>query len=319
MVDRPDEVETRIAAWGARLSNWGRWGDHDELGTLNHITERRRAQAAGSVRTGQVLSLALELGRDEPQPAGSGRRNLQHFMTETGTDAVGRDGLFSWSDDSIAMSVHAATHWDALSHVFHRGLMYNERSARLVSSAGAKSNDIRPIARAMATRGVLVDVAAHLGRDALDHDHEITVAELEATLEAQRVDIHPGDALLVRTGHLGRVRQQRAWDSFTAVNGIMPREPGIGLECLAWIHEHGVAAVACDNWAVEHIAGPEVQRLPVHEVGLVHMGLPLGEIFELDALAALCAADRRYDFLLSAGPLPIVGGVGGPVNPMAIR
>jgi kynurenine formamidase len=312
-------LDARIVELGARLSNWGRWGRDDELGTLNHISDRVRAEAAGSIRTGQVISLALELRGDQPQPAGSGRRNIQHFMTETGTDAAAAGGPVGWADDAIAMSVHAATHWDALSHVFHRGLMYNERPADLVTAAGAEANDILPVARSMAARGVLVDVAAHRGLPALAPDHEISVAELEAAIDAQGVEVRRGDVLLIRTGHLGRIRAAGAWETFTEVNGVMPREPGIGLDCLAWIHEHGIAAVASDNWAVEHLAGPEVTRLPVHEVGLVHMGLPLGEVFELDGLASACADDRRYDFLLAAGPLPISGGVGGPVNPLAIR
>ena len=313
-----DSVDARVDALARDLSNWGRWGPEDDIGTLNLITPEKRVQAAACVRSGTVMSLALELRSDLPQPPGSGRLNPQHVMTETGSDAAVGEVVSGYSDDVLAMSVHAATHWDALSHVFHRGFMYNGRRCTEVTSGGARANDVVPFAARLVTRGVLVDVARSRGVDALPYDHEVTVAELEAALAEQRVDLLAGDVLLVRTGQLGRIAESRDWASFTEANGHLPHEPGIGTDCLPWLQERGVAAIASDNWAVEHLTGGD-GRLPVHEVAIVHMGLPLGEIFQLDALASACAADGHYDFLLAAGPLPVRGGVGGPVNPLAIR
>jgi kynurenine formamidase len=301
-----------------KVSNWGRWGPDDELGTLNLITPEKRLQAAECVRSGTVLSLALELRSDLPQPPGSGRLNLQHLMTETPADASAGSET-AWADDVLAMSIHAATHWDALSHVFHRGVMYNGRPASEVTSGGARANSIVPVADRLVTRGVLADVARHHGVDALARDHEVTVADLEAALDAQRAELLPGDVLLVRTGHFGRTAAAGDWVNFTEVHGRLPLEPGIGADCLPWLQEMGVAGIACDNWAVEHLHADSGGRLPVHEVGIVHMGLLLGEMFQLDALAVACADDGRYDFLLAAGPLPVRGGVGGAVNPLAIR
>jgi kynurenine formamidase len=312
-------IDARIDELARSLSNWGRWGAEDEVGTLNLITPDKRLRAADCVRSGTVVSLALELRSDRPQAPGSGRLNPQHVMIETGSDAAVEGSVTAFSDDILAMSVHAATHWDALSHVFHRELMYNGRACTEVTSAGARANDIVGVADRLVTRGVLVDVARQCGVDSLSPDQEVTVHDLESALAAQHVDLEPGDALLVRTGHLGRISASADWGNFTEVGDRLPLEPGIGIECLPWLHEVGVAAVACDNWAVEHLHGSSDGRLPVHEVGIVHMGLPLGEIFQLDEIAAACAADGHYDFLLAAGPLPIRGGVGGPVNPLAIR
>jgi|SRR5579884_41557 len=313
------DIDARTDAAASELSNWGRWGEDDQLGTLNFVTESKRVEAAGCVRSGEMLSLALELRSDLPQPPGSGRLNPQHVMTETGSDAAAAGAVGAYSDDVLAMSIHAATHWDALSHVFHRGRMYNGRPCTDVTSAGARFNDILGVAGRLVTRGVLVDVARLHGVDAVAADFEVRVADLESALEAQRVDVRSGDVLLVRTGHLGRVAAAGDWASFTEVHGELPCEPGIGLDCLPWLQEMGVAAVACDNWAVEHLHAGSAGRLPVHEVGIVHMGLVLGEIFQLDALARACAADGRYDFLLAAAPLPVRGGVGGAVNPVAVR
>ncbi|MGH2938188.1 MAG: cyclase family protein [Solirubrobacterales bacterium] len=299
-----------------RLSNWGRWGADDELGTLNLITADRRAAAAACVRGGEVLSLALPLNSEWPQGDGSGRLNCRHLMVETGTDALAEGSEVGWADDMITMSVHAHTHWDAFSHVFHRGKMYNGRSAAEVSASGAAANDITPLAARLASRGVLIDLAPG---GALPTDHEVTAAELEAALEGQEVEVETGDTLLVRTGRLGQVRATGEWRKFTDAYGVNPEEPGIGPAALPWLHERGVAAFACDNWAVEVLHGAGSSRMPVHELALVYMGMPIGEMFDLDRLATCCAADGHWDFLLSAAPLPIEGGVGGPVNPIAIR
>jgi kynurenine formamidase len=242
--------------------------------------------------------------------------NCLHVMSETGTDVLAAGGRQGFADDSIAMSVHAHTHWDALSHVFRDGLMYNGRGAGEVTGKGARRNDIVPASGAMVARGVLVDLAP--GGEVLDSTHEVTVDELEAALDAQGVELLPGDALLIRTGHLGRIRREGDWSSFVECDGLNPAEPGIGVSCLPWLHEQEVAALACDNYAVE-VLSRGATYLPVHEIGIVQMGLLLGEMFDLDALAVACAADGRWDFLLAAGPLPIVGAVGGPVNPLALR
>ena len=311
-------LDARIDALARELSNWGRWGEADQVGTLNLITAEKRLRAAECVRSGTAISLSVELRPDQPQAPGSGRLNPQHVMAETGSDVAVQNKVSGFSDDLLSMSVHAATHWDALSHVFHHGEMYNGRPCTEVTSAGAQANDIVGFADRLVTRGVLVDIARHHGADALAPDHEVTVEDLESALAAQNVELGSGDALLVRTGQLGRISASRDWGNFTEVGDRLPLEPGIGIDCLPWLHEAGVAAIACDNWAVEHLHADST-RLPVHEVAIVHMGLPLGEIFELDALAVACAADQRYDFLLAAGPLPIRGGVGGPVNPIAIR
>jgi kynurenine formamidase len=312
-------IDERIDELARKLSNWGRWGPEDELGTLNLITAEKRLEAAACVRSGTVMSLALELRSDRPQARGSGRLNPQHVMTETGSDAALRDDPVAWADDVLAMSIHAATHWDALSHVFRRGVMYNARSCTEVTSAGARVNSIVPVADRMVTRGVLVDIARLHGVEALASDHEVTVADLESALAAQRVELTSGDALLVRTGHLGRTAASGDWDDFTEAGDRLPLEPGIGSDCLPWLHEAGVAAIACDNWALECLNSGTGGRMPVHEVAIVHMGLLVGEIFQLDALAGACATDGQYDFLLAAGPLPVRGGVGGAVNPLAIR
>ena len=304
----------------ARVSNWGRFGPDDELGTVNYITAEKRIAAAGLVHSGDVFSLAVDFEPDTPQVKASFRLNPQRAMVATGSDVkADRQAAFGlaghgFADDIVTMSLQAATQWDSLAHCFHDYRMYNDRPCELVGAKGASVCDIAVLRDRVFTRGVLADVAGHLGVDALAPDHHITVEELDGTLAAQGVDVGPGDALLVRTGHLGRIQRESAWDQFVEAD-----EPGLGWDAMPWLHDRQVAAVACDNWAFEVVPSRHEQGLPFHAVGIVYMGLLIGEIFVLDALADACRSDGRWDFCFTAPPLPFLGAVGSPINPLAIR
>jgi kynurenine formamidase len=300
-----------------RLSNWDRWPGENGLGALNLVTPAKRLEASAAIRSGEAISLGFELRDGVPQPHASGRMNPLHLMTELPTDAPpGYDGPV-FADDLLTMAIHAATHWDALSHCFHGGQMYGGVAATEVTAQGAARNDILPVARRLVTRGVLADVARHRGVEVLPPGHGIGADELRDTLDGQGVEVRPGDALLVRTGLLGATKAAGSWSEFTEHGDFFPNTPGIAVDALPLLHELGVCAIACDNWAVEQLTGGPV-AFPVHELALVYMGMILGEIFELDELAIACATAGRYEFFFAGAPLPIAGGVGGPVNPIAV-
>ena len=254
-----------------RVSNWGRWGPDDELGTVNHITAAQRAEAACLVRSGEVFSLAVDFEPDTPQVKASYRLNPQRSMVATGSDVkTGRQAAFGipghgFSDDMVVMSLQATTQWDSLAHVFHDYRMYNGRDCELVGAKGAAANSIAVLRDRVVTRGVLADVAGHLGVDSLEPDHHITVEELEATLASQRVEIGTGDALLVRTGHLGRVRREGDWERF-----VQHDEPGLGWDSLPWLHDREIAAVAL---GISHRAA--------HEDAAVGINSPIARV-EID-------------------------------------
>lgn len=317
---RPDteEKERLVAELAPRLCNWERWEPDDGLGALSLVDEGKRLEASAAIRSGVAISLGFELQPGVPQPPGSGRLNPQHVMTELPTAAAFESGESVFADDMLIMAVHAATHWDALSHCFHGGAMYGGISAYEVTATdGAAHNDIVPVARRLVTRGVLADVARHRGVEVLAPGHGIGADELADTLAAQGVEVRPGDALLVRTGLLGATVRSGAWTEFAQCGENVPNTPGIAVDALPLLHELGVCAIACDNWAVEQLTGGG-PLFPVHELALVYMGMPLGENFELDALADACAAAGRWDFFFAGQPLPIRGGVGGAVNPIAV-
>jgi kynurenine formamidase len=222
---------------------------------------------------------------------------------------------YGGSDDWIVMPLQCVTQWDSLAHIFYEGKMYNGYDATLVTSSGAAKNSIDKTKSKLAGRGVLLDVARHKGVKALEPGYAITVADLEATAAAARVEVLPGDILLVRTGHMSRYLDRSDWRHYD-----LDPFPGLSVHTAPWLHARQIAAIGCDNYAVEvrpsEIAG---FRNPFHVVAIPNMGLTLGEIFFLEELAADCAADGRYAFLLVAPPLPVARAVGTPINPYAMK
>ncbi|MCV7383286.1 cyclase family protein [Mycolicibacter longobardus] len=316
------------------VRNWGRWGDTDELGTLNLITRETVAKAAALVRHGKVFPLGVDFGSSGPQGAFQFRHNPIHVMTIDGGDVstlaqygpewhrniVAQqlseffvDNPFRFNDDMIVMPLQAATQWDALSHVYYDDQLYNGFPASSVTSLGAYHCGIDKVdGKGITSRGVLLDVVAHRGAETfLPLGTPITPDELDEVARAQQVTIESGDIVLVRTGWWTRFLQTG--------NGA---EPGAGLDwrCAPWLHEHNVAAVAADNLMVEDpVSGVDGTFLPMHMLCLRDMGMMLGEYWDLGALAADCAADGVYEFQLVAPPLRVTGGVGSPVNPIAIK
>ena len=219
------------------------------------------------------------------------------------------------SDDYLVMALQAATQLDGLAHVGADHVLYNGFWAGLVTATtGARRLGIHHLADGVVGRAVLLDVARHVGVDALDPGFAVGPDLLDATAAAQRVDVGVGDVLLVRTGHLGR---WYAGDKAAVGRGA---EPGLSVDTIGWLHAHDVAMVAADNVAVEvNPAEPGHRWIDFHVGALRDLGLLLGELFDLDGLAADCAADGVYEGLFVAMPLPVVHGVGSPLNPVVIK
>jgi kynurenine formamidase len=298
---------------GKRLSNWGRWGAEDERGTLNLITPERLVAAAGLVRKGAVFDLGIPFDDQGPQPGGA-RINPVHLMSQTGDTQVFPGG-FRYADDYIFMPLQGASQWDALAHVYYDDQLYNGYPASDVTVVGAFHDTIDRIAKGVAGRGVLLDIARLRGVDWLGAGEVITPDDLEAAIAAQdSVEVGSGDILLFRTGWRRMFLEQKSAQDF------MAGEPGLGQDCCEWLHEREIAAVCSDNWAIEVLPGelPDVV-LNVHMVLIRDMGLTLGEILDFEELAADCAADGVWEFFFCAPPLKVTRGVGSPINPLAIK
>jgi kynurenine formamidase len=333
-MSRTAEIAPTVEAYDAtaeRVKNWGRWGDDDQLGTLNLITPTAVTAAADLVARGAVFSLALPFGPDGPQQHGGARFNPIRLMTRDGGDELtgaaardffnpaGDNRLVGVADDVVIMPLQCGTHWDALSHCMYRGRMYNGLSADLVSSRGAMRNDISAASGTFVARGVLLDVAGARGLRWLEPGTEITCELLDECVSAEDVQVESGDVLLVRTGEMTRARTEGSWADYVDMG--VPHS-GLSIDTAEWLHEKGVAAVASDTFALEvcpcSLPWPGV-HIPLHVLTLVYMGLPLGEMFDLDALAADCAEDGRYEFQFVGPPLPFTHAVASPLNPIAVK
>ncbi|MEU8820583.1 cyclase family protein [Actinoplanes sp. NPDC048796] len=320
-LDRTDPAGA-IAAAAKRCSNWGRWGADDVRGTMNFLTPAKRKQGAALVRRGVSFSLAQSFDMDGPQKGWRRRTNPVHTMLDTGTDAAaGIQGFphgLGGADDIIAMPLQCSTQWDGLGHIFDHGIAWNGRPAgEVVTSLGDAVTGIETVADVIAGRGVLLDVGRTIGTDGeLPDGFPITAEHLRATIDEQgpTSKVATGDIVLVRTGQLARARRD-GWGDYAGGPA-----PGLSFTTAEWLHDTEIAAIATDTWGFE-VRPNEFDDAfqPLHQVAIPHIGLFLGEMWDLDALAEDCRADGVYEFWLNAAPLPITGAVGSPVNPIAVK
>lgn len=302
------------------FGNWGRWGEQDERGAANLLTPEVVLAAASVVRDGRVLSLAMPI-RGATSNAGAqrvphlaGRPLPQHFMSVDGGDyAAGARKIknaISVADDALVVSPHGTTtHIDALAHLWRDDKLYNGHSADRVRSYGATRCGIDKVG-AIVTRGVLLDVAGFLRVDHVEPATAIDDVLLAECADAANVQPHAGDVVLVRTG----------WPRVFATD---PRryqgaQPGISHSAGRWLVDREVVAIGCDNAAVGAIgedglfAGTVDED--IHLLTLWQHGVYLLEMLLLEELAMA----GRQEFLFVAAPLPIEGGTGSPLNPLAV-
>jgi len=306
----------------ALYSNWGRWGEHDALGTVNFIDEEKRREAARLVQRGVSFSLSQSFDMNGPQLGWRRRTNPVHTMLDTGVDAErGNQGFphgIGGADDVIAMPLQCSTQWDGLGHIFDHGTAWNGRpSGEVVTSEGDLVTGIEHMARHLVGRGVLLDIGRFLRDDGeLPDAYAITTEELVGCIAAQGESsrVGRGDIVLVRTGRLSRARRE-GWNGYAGGPSA-----GLSFTTVGWLHDTEIAAIATDTWGFE-VRPNEFDDAfqPLHQVVIPNLGLTIGEMWDLDALAEDCATDGRYDFFLAAPPLPITGAVGSPVNPLAIK
>ncbi len=295
------------------LSNWGRWGEDDQRGALNHLRPEHRAAAAALVEAGISLSLAHDLA---VQPSAENPFPADHHMLAAG-DARDDAGLpgYEAARDYIGAQVHGlgVTHIDALCHMFVRGEMYNGVPASEVRSDGARRNTMLSLSDGVVGRGVLLDIARQRGVPYLEGNTAVGLAELEATEAAQEIRVGTGDILLVATGR-DALRQ--------AKGGVLDPADGMaGLhaECLPWLHEREIAVLGSDGIS-DPLPGIGIPSwpFPIHQIGITGIGLHLIDNLALGALAQACTEKGSWAFLFTLGALRVPGGTGCPVNPIAL-
>jgi len=336
-----------VARWTRRPegSNWGDFGDDDELGRVNLLTPEKVRQGVAEVREGRTFCLSLPLdypggnvlnpARHPPRLAPSRRPDgkdvyLHEFRDDHGTTDVA-------CDDRVTLHLQYSTQWDALSHigshfdadgdgeaeiVFYNGWQA-DHFVHVDGAAGGQSRAERLGIEKMAAhgvqgRGVMIDLRRHLGdgRTKVAHD------TLMRVMDADGVRVEPGDMVCLHTGFadalLAMDRQPDA-DRLARTGAVLD---GTDPALLDWIRSSGLSMLVADNYAVEdrpydfHGDGCS-PLLPIHELCLFKLGIHLGELWHLTALADWLATNGRSRFLLTAPPLYLPGAVGSPVSPVA--
>ena len=309
-------TESDVIKMISSLSNWGRWGKDDELGTINLITPEKRKRAAALVRDGVPVSCARPIATN----AVSADTTFQplRFMVDSGEgrdhDSPARLLERRGASEFIGMVFHGytITHVDTPAHYFWQGKIYNGRSANLITSReGAQVESVDLLCDGVVSRGVLLDVAA-LKRRWLGSGEGVLPEDLEAAERAQQVRVEAGDILLIRTGYYAR----RLADG--PRHPLKDGSPAAHVACMPWLRERDVAMLGTDTHNdVSPATHPGLGNV-VHIVGLVGMGLWLIDNANLEDLAQACVARRRWEFMLTIAPLRLQGVTGSPVNPIAL-
>ena len=305
--DRPAVTQAVVEQWKQELTNWGRWGPDDEIGTLNLITSDKRKHAAALVEDGVSVSLArdaeTEAAIDNPRP---------YQVTPLGITA-----------DEIRVSYHGFmhTHLDFLNHNFiGGGVTYNGYApdpAVVAAEGGHARNTIHNAKHGIVTRGILIDMARFKNVPYLEPGTPIYVEDLEAWEEETGLRVSPGDAVVIRTGRWARRAEVGPWD-------IANEAAGLHASVIPWLKARDIALLGGE--APQDVAPAGIDPAvmvandlgprPLHRFALIYLGMPLFDNLDLEALADMAASRDRWEFLLTAAPLP-TRGTGSPINPIA--
>ena len=305
---RTHEVTNEIVErWKQELTNWGRWGPDDQIGTLNLITPEKRKLAAALVRDGISVSLARDAETEEAID-----NSRPYRVTPLGISA-----------DEIQIAYHGFihTHLDFLNHNFiGDGVTYNgyKPDPEVVAREGGHSrNTVHNAKHGIVTRGILIDMARFRNVPYLDPGTPIYVEDLEAWEQQTGLNVSAGDAVFVRTGRWARRAEMGPWD-------IASEAAGLHASVIPWLRQRDIALLGGES--PQDVApadidpavteGDNLGPRPLHRFALIYLGMPLFDNVDLEAVAEEAASRQRWEFLLTAAPLP-TRGTGSPINPIA--
>ena len=304
-MERRVPTKDEVLAYLKEDNNWGRWGDDDQKGAVNMVTDQKRAASARLVRTGKAVSLSREFPK---LPAGNNPTPAIHYMKrnlrgETGGSAVDYYG--------ISYQGTATTHLDALCHVWdHNGMWNGADPMDVITFDGAEWGSIEQWQEGIITRGVLLDVPKHRGEPYVTQESPVHGWELEDIAREQGVSMEPGDALVV---YSGREKWNEAGNPLWGSDRDL--RPGLHASCLRFIKESDCCVLVWDM--MDHTPNGYDVPWSVHGAIFAY-GIGLLDNALLEPLAEACAQEGRYEFMLTINPLRVVGGTGSPVNPVAL-
>jgi kynurenine formamidase len=291
----------QVDQWMIELSNWGRWGKDDQRGTLNLMTPAVRKEALTLARDGVTVSLAhtvdKEQAADNPRPVG------QQMTLDSAGHAM--DLYTIWYHGSVI------THIDSLCHYSFQGKIYNGFEKSIIAQGpGCVQNGIENQKNGIMTRGILVDMPLMKNVPYLEPGTPVTAADLEAWEKFAGITVRAGDALFLRTGRWAQRAQKGPWN-------VAANSAGFHASVLPWLKARDVGLLGNDAVTDVQPSGVKDSPRPIHQVAIVAMGLPLIDVMDLEAVSKEAASRKRWEFLLTAAPVPLLGGTGFPLNPIA--
>lgn len=334
-------------------STWGDFGEDDQIGRLNLLTEEKVLQGVREVKVGKVFCLSLPL--DLPGGTVLNERRLPPNLSPTTKDGkpymnfpmsnVNGASVDVLSDDQVTLCLQYSTQWDGLSHIGAKfdamddgnaGMVYYngyragehilgshddeagcETGCRHHASGALRLGIENYAAKGMQGRGVLIDLVHHLGhgRTLVTYEH------IRRILEEDQIVIEPGDMLVLRTGFAEAIYEMNGTPDAKVLEHSGAVLDGTDQALLQWITTSGISAICADNYAVEaypaKTSATQNSLLPLHHHCLFKLGVPLAELWYLKELAQWLRDNGRSRFLLTAPPLRLPGAVGSPVTPIA--
>jgi kynurenine formamidase len=281
-----------------QVSNWGRWGKDDQLGSANLVTAAKRKQALALAKDGVSVSLAhsplTERAEDNTSP-------FEHTMNP---------GFFM---DTYKVSYHgyAHSHIDALCHILYKNQTYNGYArAEVNTDKGCTKLGIEHLKNGIVTRGILIDIPRLKNLPYLEPGTPVFVEDLEAWERRAGIKVSSGDAIFLRTGRWARREKLGPWN-------IAQSAAGVHASVAPWIKARGVAFIGSDAALDVTPSLVDGNNLPVHTLMINALGINLLDNQDLEAVAETAARLNRWEFLLTVAPVPVIGGTGFPVNALA--
>jgi kynurenine formamidase len=307
---RPNDGPQSLAEYEAtfkEVSNWGRWGKDDQLGTMNLVTNEKRKQASSLVKTGIAVSLAHPL------------------VTEVTADMQTPFEL-SAGGNKFTYSFHSTTHshLDAICQFDYKGQLYNGHDIKTVKPpSGCTTLSLEELKNGLITRGILLDIARLKGVKYLEPGTPVYPEDLEAWEKKANVKVGPGDAIFLRTGRWARRAEKGPWQLYPAPPG--DGEAGYHTSCPIWFKRRDVAIVGADvsNDVTPHIeVAKEVldvtRGMPVHSLTIAALGGIIVDALDLEAVAEQAAKLNRWEFMVVGAPERVIGATGSLINLVAI-
>jgi kynurenine formamidase len=322
MSDKQTDVPRVTDVLAGSPNNWGRWGDDDEVGSLNYLGTKEVVNAARLVKQGKVFTLQVQMGHPHGDPMSPARQpGIRLMYRDQGSwagDKVAEiPGGGRYADDYITTFLQGSTQYDALGHVWYDDVLYNGYDAS-TTIGGLSRASILPIAeRGIVGRGVLIDMPRYRDKPFLERDEGFTHEDVMAAAASQEVELQKRDVLLIRTGwveYFYTVENSVFYETF--------REPGLRYspELVSWFQAMEIPNLVTDTIGNEISVDPVTKaELLLHCALMRNLGITFTEICDLGKLARDCSEDGQWEFLYVAAPLKVVHGTGSPVNPVVIK